>query len=160
MASRVETDLPRDGLTLDLPEVATDSVTVGINAIEGAGLGSVGLAEVQLPGIDTRERIQLPDDVFRRAAGDEELAALVDEAPLVYSFDRALGAGPVDEEVRLARRFWSSGDDQFLLAGNLRARATTSEAALDRLLGAERGAVASERLFGLLSNAGSQRRGR
>ena len=45
----VETDLPTEGLNLDLPAVATDSVTIGINAIEGAGLGSVGLAEVQCP---------------------------------------------------------------------------------------------------------------
>ena len=33
----------------------------------------------------------------------------MDDAPLVYAFDRALGAGAVDEEVRLARRFWSTG---------------------------------------------------
>ena len=43
-----------------------DWIEVRIDGVDGGGLAPVGFASIDVLGADTLERLQMPDDLFRR----------------------------------------------------------------------------------------------
>ena len=124
------------------------SAAVEFTEVTGTGVTPVGLAEVMIQGVNTRETVRVPDDIFRlarRAHGD----ALLARAPLSYQFQLE-GA----EESVMRRSFPTVGERSFSVAGHLVLDANTPEAVVDQIVGTDRGAVGSDRYGDDLRNAG------
>jgi arabinofuranan 3-O-arabinosyltransferase len=136
------------------PPHATTLLEVRLTRVGGEGLGPVGLTDVIVPGLDLTERIQLPDDIFRAAAGDDVLASALREAPVTYQFERVRGSGSVDEETAIRRRFRVEGRRPYRVAGLLRLGRGTSDQTIDNVLGGPVGAFGSARAGGLLNHRG------
>ncbi len=118
---------------------------VRIDQVAGTGVAALGFAEVDVPGVDLTETLQVPDDIFRAAASSSELASQLATADVRYSFDRLLRLGTQDEEIDVRRRFETTGTRSFDFQGTLRVDDSTSDAVLDRLAGGSVGAVGSAR---------------
>lgn len=96
-----------------------------------------GLIDVTVPGLDLREFIQAPEDLFRRGDADPTVAELLSDAPTSYLFRRSQVAGQPDEESTIRRRFRTAGTRDVIVRGAYKARATTTDAELARLLGGD-----------------------
>ena len=118
---------------------------VRIDQVAGTGVAALGFAEVDVPGVDLTETLQVPDDIFRAAASSSELASRLSAADVRYSFDRLLRLGTQDEELDVRRRFETTGTRSFDFQGTLRVDDSTSDAVLDGLAGGSVGAVGSAR---------------
>jgi arabinofuranan 3-O-arabinosyltransferase len=129
----------------------------------------VGVAEMTVPGVDLTEHIQVPDDVFRKAETDTRLAAALRGAPTGWVFSRSVqstsqtnplpakvGAATTDEETAIRRRFRTLGARDVDVGGRLRLRPDTPEDVIDRLIGGDHGAAASERQNGALEGIGAR----
>jgi arabinofuranan 3-O-arabinosyltransferase len=125
---------------------------VQIDQVLGSGVSAVGFAEIDVPGVNAAETVQVPDDLFLSAASDPALEQELSTADVRYSFDRLLRLGPQDEETAVNRRFETVGNRTFSFWGTLRLDDSTPDAVLDRLAGAPVGAIGSER-FGSLATA-------
>lgn len=138
-------------VTVSFPPRTTSSVELVITESQGER-PLVGLADVEFEGLDLREHIQVPDDIFSAAAADPDLRARVERAPLRYTFTRSVGEGPVSEEMAIRRRFRSVGNRSFKLQGTARITTTVSDEAIDRLAGAPVGAYGTSRADGAPEN--------
>jgi arabinofuranan 3-O-arabinosyltransferase len=96
---------PSPDTDVTFPQRETDFLDVEITSVTREGEAAVGFREIDVPGVDLRERIRVPDDLFRRADEDDELAAALAEAPTTYLFERVIGRGEVAEEQALRRSF-------------------------------------------------------
>jgi arabinofuranan 3-O-arabinosyltransferase len=96
-----------DGPTtpVSFPERDTTFVEVEVTAVSEGGQAAVGFREIDVPGLDLRERIRVPDDLFRRADQDPAVADALAEVPTTYLFERVIGRGDVPEEQSLRRGF-------------------------------------------------------
>lgn len=129
-------------------------VEVRVDSLYGSGTAPFGFREIAFPGIDLHERIQVPDDVFRRAAASPALRRAMDAAPTLYSFQRS-GAGSANpEEQSIRRRFRTVGTRDYAASGSVVLDDVASDATLDALLNRPTGAVASARYLHRLSNSG------
>jgi arabinofuranan 3-O-arabinosyltransferase len=137
---------------VDFPARAASWFRVQIDQVLGSGVSAVGFSEIDVPGVDTTEALQVPDDLFRAASSDPVLAQELSTADVRYSFDRLLRLGAQDEEIAVNRRFETVGDRAFSFWGTLRVDDSTSDAVLDRLTGAPVGAIGSDR-FGSVATA-------
>ncbi len=134
----------------------TSSVRITLTSVAighaGGGLSGAAIADIGIRGVDTVERVRVPDDLFRTAdslpAGGLELARL----PFAYLFERAGNSypGAPPEEVAISRRFDVAGTRRFDLAGTVRLNALASDAVIDRILFGRRSvtATSSSRLLG------------
>jgi arabinofuranan 3-O-arabinosyltransferase len=141
--SRPATTVDLDGGSawVEIPgEEPVESLAVAIEALDPED-PAIGLSEIHLPGVDTVERIRLPDDLIRRAADDDSLAALVGEGGFTYRLERAIGAGPLPEELRIRRTFRTPRAGEYELEGRVRLPAPTDDDLVDQLLGGPIGAV-------------------
>jgi arabinofuranan 3-O-arabinosyltransferase len=165
--STVPVELDGHDTTVELPARTTTSVELIIDQL-APEVFTVGVAELSFPGVDLAEHIQAPDDVFRRAEGDPELDAALRAAPVGYSFSRSVrptsqtsplpvlfGTASTDEESGIRRRFRVAGERDLEVGGRLRLRPDTDDVLIDRLIGGERGAVASVRHRGALEGIGA-----
>ncbi len=112
---------------LDLTPRLIDSFTVTVTGTIGNGTAPVGLAEVNVFGVNAEEWIESPTDVAQAAAEHPPLVNALERAPVAYAFERAIGEGPVDEEVVLRRRFVAFRDDALGTTGRLRLQASTGD---------------------------------
>jgi arabinofuranan 3-O-arabinosyltransferase len=167
--SEVPVELAGDETAVTFPARTTERVEFVVDAV-APGVATVGIAELALPGIDVTEYIQVPDDVSRRAAADEALAAAVRAAPAGYAFSRSVQTSSqtnplpalvgavttTDEETSIRRRFPTVGDREVDVGGRLRLRPDTPDEIIDRLIGGDHGAVASARHNGALEGIGAR----
>jgi arabinofuranan 3-O-arabinosyltransferase len=129
-------------------------VVIRIDALYGTGISPFGFREITFPGIDLREQIQVPDDVFRSAAKSPALRGAIAEAPVAYSFSR-VGAGTASPEEEVIRRhFRSLGDRQYTVDGSVLLDDVTTDATFDLLLDRPTGALGSARYLDQLANSG------
>jgi len=135
--------------TVDVSFPARTTTSIELTPIEAEGDKQlIGFADVNFEGLDLREFIQMPNDVFAATASDPALATKLDTAPMSYTFSRWTGEGPVSEELAIRRRFQSVGDRTYNVAGLARLRTSVSDAAIDRLVGGTVGAYATSRADG------------
>jgi arabinofuranan 3-O-arabinosyltransferase len=132
----------------------TSWIEMEITAVEGTGSGPVGIAELTVDHLDLRERIRLPDDVYRHAAADPDLAAALADAPVAYGFQRAIGTGPEDEELHVRRRFFVDRQRALSGAGTASLRRTVPEQVTTDVAPGVIDATASSRLNDDVSYAG------
>ena len=112
-------------ITVSGVAVADPSVPVGSRS-------SVGLAEVEIPGISVDETIAMPEDLLR-AAGP---SSLFDRLSLVMTRLRSSGTPPrSDVETSLARTFWLPTQRTFSLTGSARISSLIPDDEIDRLVG-------------------------
>ncbi len=99
----VTVDFARQEAAVTFPPRVVDWVEVRIDAIVGFGTSPVGFSQIELPGLDLREFVRVPDDVTRlAAAGGPRVERLLDSAPLAFQLRRLRG-GLADEEAALRR---------------------------------------------------------
>ena len=67
--SRRTVDVSGGDATVKLTGKPQEWFEISIESIRGSGQGAVGLQDVTIPGVDLRQVLQTPDDVFRTAAG-------------------------------------------------------------------------------------------
>lgn len=127
-----------------------------ITDVDGIGLAPVGLAEVELAGADTVERIAAPRDVFDAALDSPGLAEALSGARVGYAFGRVVGEGPLDEERALRRSFEILRDDELTVTGRLRLSLQTSADVLSAVAETEIRARADGRFLGNPSFAGAR----
>jgi arabinofuranan 3-O-arabinosyltransferase len=127
---------------------------VSIDAVSGPGFRPVGFSEVRVPGVDTREILQVPSDVFLASDASPQLASALQSAPVAYLFDRDRGQQPRDTETSLHRSFRVVGQRTFRVSGTIEAGTATTDAEIDALVGAPVGAIGSSRFRGDLSGWG------
>jgi hypothetical protein len=105
---------------------------VGDDDIPVDSRSSVGLAEVEIPGISVHEIIAMPEDLLRRAG----TASLSDRLTLVMTRLRASGVPPrSDTETSLARSFWLPTQRTFSVTGSARISPLIPDDEIDRLVG-------------------------
>jgi hypothetical protein len=93
---------------------------------------SVGLAEVQIPGVSIKEMVSMPQDLLRSAGG----ASLSDSLTLLMTRLRSSGSPPrSDTETTLARTFWLPTARAFTLSGSARISPLVADDEIDRLVG-------------------------
>jgi arabinofuranan 3-O-arabinosyltransferase len=148
--TRVSAPMGPTDTTVGIPARATRSLEVRIEAVAGDRGSTVGFSEISVPGLDLRERIRVPEDVFRVAERDAALAVQVARTPVLYDFRREVGPGATDEELALRRTFETAGSRRYRVEGTLRIGPTTPDSAIDALLAARVGASASSRYQGRL----------
>lgn len=119
-----------------------DQFTIRITGVLGAGAGYFGLSNVQVPGLDLRAHLQVPDDVMRTAAKSDSAQQSLATAPLSYRFDRL---GETSKEPVLRRDFRVAGSRTLAGAGTMTLAPDADDAQLSRLLGLDTTAVATSR---------------
>jgi len=133
--------LTDDRATVELPQVATDSLTVRITATAGSGVRPYGLAEISVEGLDLRERIEVPTELARRAARTPSVRAALADAPVVFQFGRTTRVEDTIVERTLSRRFPTIGSREYQVWGRVeRDRRTPSPVVEELLADAEAGA--------------------
>ncbi len=152
--SRVPVALARGRASMTFPPRRADWVEVVIEGRAGRDGPPVGFSEITFPGVDLVEVVQAPDDLFRMASGDGELARALAEAPTRYLFSRVEGQGLVDEELALRRRFHAAGERRYDVSGSLALGAGTPDRVVDALAGTAVGAWGSSRVGAALGGWG------
>ncbi len=175
-ASRLRVTATSAGRTvsrdLDLPEWSTfpgvvdldarhvDSLRVEVLDTEGDGFGTIGIAEVAVPGLRLERFARTPVAVTQamRTWTGSALGAL-DDAPVDVVLRRR--TGPVDgqavEEARLDREVRLPVERAFTASGTARVSRTADDAYVDRLAGIRRDVevTTSSRAFGNIALRGS-----
>lgn len=103
----------------------TSSLSIVVLSADGASAGPFGFSEVELPGLDLRERVVMPDDLARIVDGDNGLVKELTTSPVVIEMQRLIGL-PYDTENNLDRRFRLPVGRTFELSGEVRVTAATS----------------------------------
>jgi arabinofuranan 3-O-arabinosyltransferase len=167
--STVPVELQGREASVTFPPRTTSRIELVIDEVVLDAETVVGVAELAVPGLDLTEYVQVPDDVYRRAEADGNLAAAVRAAPTGWVFSRSVktssqtnplpalvGSSSTDEETAIRRRFRTMGDRSTEVGGRLRLRADTTEDVIDRLIGGDHGAVAAQRHNGGLEGIGAR----
>jgi len=139
--SSVLASLLRGGrTTVQFPSRLTSSIRITLLGVSGnplpGRLSGAALSDVQIPGLNPAEIVQVPTDLFDTASrtpqGIQELAT----SPFTYLFERARSyyAGGPDEEIRIARRFEVAGTRTFTLSGTVHLGSAASDSQLDKVL--------------------------
>lgn len=124
----------------------TRSVRVTITQVSGSGIPAVGFSEIEIGNAgDLRERVAVPDDLFRAADSSPRLSNALANAPITYQFKRVRGLGGDEEEHDVRRQFRTIGARDFDIAGTLAIGTATDDAVIDSVLGGPVGAVGSTR---------------
>ncbi len=138
----------------------TTFVEVEVAEVTPAGEAAVGFREIDIPGLDLREHIRVPDDLFRRADEDTELAAALAEVPTTYLFERLIGRGELAEEQALRRQFAMRQAGPADLSGTLALHPELSDERISAVLAAFDGddvvSSGSSRFEGELAHRGEQ----
>lgn len=126
--SAVPVDLVDGSANVGFMPRETDAIEIVVTRVEPGSL-VVGLSEVSFDGLDLREFVQAPDDIFLRADGDPGLQRSLAVSPVDYVFARELG-DPLDlplalspgvqfqeTELAMMRRFRTDQDRTFVLSG-------------------------------------------
>jgi hypothetical protein len=130
-----------DGIaSVDFEGQNATSITFALTRFDTRS-NQVGLAEIEIDGLDLTEYIQAPDDLAR----NDELAEGLGRVPLSFVFSRVAAptwltpsAGSADdEELHLNRRFRVSGDRTFDVEASLIASANTDSEFIETLATAE-----------------------
>jgi hypothetical protein len=103
--------------TVAFRERRTRSIEVRIASTSGRGFGPVGFSEIVVPGLDLREFIQAPNDVFRVARRTPGLQSRIGSSPIEYQFFRQPPIVYSSVEVLLRRRFESVSQRDYQIAG-------------------------------------------
>ena len=103
----------------------TSSLSIVVLSADGVGAGPFGFSEVDLPGVDLRERVVMPDDLARLADADRGLVKELSTSPLAIEMQRLIGL-PYDTENSVDRRFRLPVGRTFELSGGVRVTAATS----------------------------------
>jgi arabinofuranan 3-O-arabinosyltransferase len=115
----VPVDLTSGRATVTFPVRETRYVKVQIDKTVGSGFVPPGFADITVPGVDLREFIQTPDDLFRIADHDRALAAALNRAPLSYEFTAIAPTAKHPVETHLNRRFRTAGHRAYELSGTI-----------------------------------------
>ena len=115
--SRVPIDLAHGTATATFTPRSTSSLAIRIDSVVGTDPAPFGIAEVSVGDLDLHERIQVPDDVFTRAARSPKLRAGLATAPIVYSFRRLPPLDGREVETTLRRRFRTVDTRTYSLVG-------------------------------------------
>lgn len=141
----------RGAASLDLVADNVSWIEIRMAEVQGELRGSVGLAEVEIGGVDLGEWVDVPTDAFLR--GDAELDAALADAPISWVFRRNLETGEAEAEARVMRRFVVPTHRSVTVRGTLGIGAEIADATLGDLVGADLRAASSERLGAGLSGA-------
>ncbi|WCO67475.1 alpha-(1-_3)-arabinofuranosyltransferase family protein [Iamia majanohamensis] len=117
--TRRTVDLAEGPAEVDLASGPSEWIEIEITGVTGDGFAPVGLTEVEVEGLDLREWIQLPDDLARRADGSDEVAAVLEGAPLAVTLTRDRPEAPFPVEPLLRRRFRLPSDRRLALRGEV-----------------------------------------
>jgi arabinofuranan 3-O-arabinosyltransferase len=123
----VPVDLTAGGADLKFSSRETRYVQVRIDKVAGRGFVPPGFAEITIPGVDLREFIQTPDDVFRLANQHPALSAALARAPIAYLFDALAPSATNPVEPHLNRRFRTVGNRGYELSGTTGSRTSSSK---------------------------------
>jgi len=134
--------------SIDFDTKTLEWVEVVISRLEGAGLGPVGIASLQLVDVDLRESLVLPTDAFRADGTPADF-------PVGYAFERIIGNGPVDVEREMRREFQTISRAPLTIEGHLRLGGSVPESLLVDLEGLRVSATGSSRFRGLLAFRGN-----
>jgi arabinofuranan 3-O-arabinosyltransferase len=127
-------DLVDPHASVTFPPRETEWIEVRIDAIVGFGTTAVGFSEIELPGLDLREFIRVPDDVFELGVGEgTHLEGLLGTAPVSYQLRRLRG-GEVHEEQALRREVRVLGQRRLAVRGELALGPTISDDVLPTLV--------------------------
>jgi arabinofuranan 3-O-arabinosyltransferase len=106
--SETTLDVGEGGTEVDVATGPSDWVEIEITGVSDGADRPVGIREVELDGadgpLDLREWITLPDDLVRRAEGDERLAAALEAAPVSVLMAPDQPEAPFPVEPVLRRR--------------------------------------------------------
>ena len=129
--SAVPVDLSDGSANIRFAPRETDAIEIVVTRVDPGSL-AVGLSEVSFTGLDLREFVQAPDDIFLRAEEDLGLQRSLASSPVDYVFARELG-DPLDlpaalspsvqfqeTELAMMRRFRTDQDRTFVLSGEAR----------------------------------------
>jgi arabinofuranan 3-O-arabinosyltransferase len=153
--SSVPVSLVKGATTVHFRPRRTHRIELRIDKVFGSSFFQpVGLSEVTFPGLDLRERIQLPDDLIRATAHDHTLRTELENAAVTYQFDRALGRGSDDDEIAVLRRFRTVGKRSFALNGVMQLGKSTPDRFVSTIANLPTSAYGSDRYGDLLANAG------
>jgi len=101
-------DVGEGGTEVDVETGPSDWVEIEVTGVSDGADRPVGIREVELDGadgpLDLREWITLPDDLARRAEGDERLAAALEAAPVSVLMAPDQPEAPFPVEPVLRRR--------------------------------------------------------
>jgi arabinofuranan 3-O-arabinosyltransferase len=111
----------RDAVVRFAPRVTT-FLEARVSRVRGAGIGSVGFAEIMIPGLNLREFIRAPEDWYDKAARNRQLASVLRSAPIEYVFTAQPQAGFLPAEPSLRRRFAVAARRDFALSGEMHFR--------------------------------------
>ena len=125
---------------------------VRVTELEGVGTGAWGFDEIDVPGLDLVERIEVPDDVIRVAELDPATEELLVAAPTTFQFER-LVRGSQAVESSLQRRFRVPADREFMGYGVVQATPQVSDEQLASLLDLAQYASSPSRLDGSLAGS-------
>jgi arabinofuranan 3-O-arabinosyltransferase len=147
-------DVPDQPTHVEFPARTARWVEVEISGVANRFEPSpVGFDEVSIPGVESKELLRLPQDVWNLAASSPAARIAIQRSPLVYEFTRARSdsLGP-DEERGVRRIFDVPGERAFALGGRVHVDPAISDEAVDQMVygpGQEVTAVASERARGI-----------
>lgn len=146
----VSADVPGEGrVPVPVPGAGSvDRITVTITEVEGGGDGPVGFSEIEVPEVDARERVVLPDHLT--ASDDPALSAALADVPLAYVLTRSgrfrtVRGSRHDEERLLRRVLHVPSDRSFSLSATVAGGRDLSDEAVDALIGGEVGAWGTSR---------------
>jgi arabinofuranan 3-O-arabinosyltransferase len=141
------------------PPVRTDTIQVGVAGTRGVGFNTVGISEVDVPGVRLGRVARLPRTLTRLAGGlDGAGLTALSRTPVDVALTRVRGTGLTDdEEAGLARDFELPVDRTYRAYGLVRP-ATLNEQDVDTLAGAapDVTATSTSRAFDLPTLRASQ----
>lgn len=125
------------------PPTSTTSFVIRLEGVVREQ-GLVGLREVAVAGLDLREFIQSPTDLFGTRDGGDRLDQVMKSLPTAYAFSRStrttylaaggIASGRLDEDQTIRRRFDIARPDAYHLDGVLRRSPALSAENLTSLL--------------------------
>jgi arabinofuranan 3-O-arabinosyltransferase len=126
--------------------VRARSLRVTVTGLRGEGFNRVGIAEVQVPGVQLTRVARLPETLARLARAGDVSGDLLRRTPVDVVLTRVATTpddGRDDEETGLERELDLPDGRDFRVYGVLRAQGAVSEPDLDRLSGASGRVTAS-----------------
>lgn len=124
---------------VDLPGEPVTRLEIEVTGIAGEGNGPVGLAEIEVPGIEIGRVLTLSDDLSVRAQAAARTAGVeLSTVPMDVIFERSTGdaSGTTAEEASLIRTFALPDERSFDVEGTVRLAAGTEDWRIDLLAGA------------------------